>query len=127
MLKGSALDVLCDPETHAPLTEESDALVNPKSGKRFSLRDGVPCFINEARGINRKYQSMYDWLAPFYDAGEHAYFWLTRKESYRLALRRSLDVPYRQIGPLAGFEGSRLACEAERARRIAVEVYFDLR
>ncbi len=93
MVNESALNILCDPDTHDPLVEHGDALVNPKSGKRFPLRDGVPCFVNEATGLNRKYQSLYDWIAPFYDIGEHAYFWVVRKESFRVVLSKSLEVP----------------------------------
>jgi ubiquinone/menaquinone biosynthesis C-methylase UbiE len=89
----SALEILCDPDTHAPLTQQGNALVNPKSGKRFPVRDGLPCFVEAATGVNRKYQSLYDRIAPFYDVGEHAYFWLTRKESYRVFLRNALEVP----------------------------------
>jgi ubiquinone/menaquinone biosynthesis C-methylase UbiE len=93
MLNESALNILCDPDTHESLIQQGDALVNPKSGKRFPVRDGQPCFVEEAAGVNRKYQSLYDWIAPFYDVGEHAYFWLTRKESYRVFLRNSLEIP----------------------------------
>jgi len=92
MQNGSAIDILCDPDTHEPLIQQGDALLNPKSGKRFPMREGVPCFVEEARGINRKYQSLYDWLAPFYDPGERAYFWLTRKESFRVFLSRLIEV-----------------------------------
>jgi len=93
MLNETALEIFCDPDTHEPLTLQGDALVNVRSGKRFPLRDGVPCFVEEARGINLKYQSMYDWIAPFYDVGEHVYFWLTRKDSFRTFLRQSLEIP----------------------------------
>jgi ubiquinone/menaquinone biosynthesis C-methylase UbiE len=92
MLNESSLAILCDPDTHDPLVQQGEALVNPKSGKRFAVHDGVPCFVEEAAGANRKYQSLYDWIAPFYDVGEHAYFWLTRKESYRIFLRNVLEV-----------------------------------
>ena len=90
MLNESSLAILCDPETHDPLIQQGNALVNPKNNKRFPVRDGLPCFVKDAAGVNRKYQSLYDWIAPFYDAGEHAYFWLTRKASYRVFLRNSL-------------------------------------
>jgi ubiquinone/menaquinone biosynthesis C-methylase UbiE len=93
MLNESALNILCDPDSHEPLIQQGDALVNPSRGKRFPVHDGVPCFVEEAAGLNRKYQSLYDRIAPFYDVGEHAYFWLTRKESYRVFLGNALEVP----------------------------------
>jgi ubiquinone/menaquinone biosynthesis C-methylase UbiE/uncharacterized protein YbaR (Trm112 family) len=93
MLKSSLLNLLCDPDTHEPLVQEGQTLLNPISGRCFPLRDNIPCFVGETTGLNQKYQRMYDRLAPFYDAAENLYFWAMRKEGIRGILRQALQVP----------------------------------
>jgi len=61
------LDLLADPETHDPLELGDNCLINPKSGRRYPIRDGIAVFLQEVSGPNRKYQTMYDRLAPGYD------------------------------------------------------------
>jgi len=86
-MQESALSVLCDPITHESLELRNEVsahgapsqfLINPHSGKRFVLRDGIPVFLDEAAvsGLNRKYQKLYDRIAVGYDlAGElYAFF-----------------------------------------------------
>jgi ubiquinone/menaquinone biosynthesis C-methylase UbiE/uncharacterized protein YbaR (Trm112 family) len=87
------LSLLCDPETHASLELAGDALVNPSSGSRFPIRDGIPVFLREVEGLNRKYQTMYDRLAPGYDFAERLYHWVLRKPSYRLEYTGELEIP----------------------------------
>jgi ubiquinone/menaquinone biosynthesis C-methylase UbiE/uncharacterized protein YbaR (Trm112 family) len=74
-----ALSLLCDPATHerlelrrepAPHSGEEVLLVNPRSGQKFPIREGIPCFLDpcEVSGLNWKYQKFYDRIAPAYDA-----------------------------------------------------------
>jgi ubiquinone/menaquinone biosynthesis C-methylase UbiE/uncharacterized protein YbaR (Trm112 family) len=86
------LSLLCDPDTHAGLELADDALVNPESGTRFSIREGIPVFLREVEGLNRKYQTMYDRLAPGYDAAEKLYLWILRKPNFRHEYIRDLEI-----------------------------------
>ena len=83
-MKPDLLSVLCDPSTHDPLDlatglgpggRAREFLVNPRTGRRFPVRDGIPVFLSEGdvSGPNRKYQSMYDRFAPFYDLSTWLY------------------------------------------------------
>jgi len=45
-------------------------LLNPKSGRRYPIRDVIPIFFEELSGSNKKYQQLYDRIALFYDAAE---------------------------------------------------------
>jgi SAM-dependent methyltransferase len=77
-MESDILALICDPTTHDTLETRTEPdgrghhqefLFNPKSGQRFPIRDGIPIFLREgeASGSNRKYQTMYDRFAPFYD------------------------------------------------------------
>jgi ubiquinone/menaquinone biosynthesis C-methylase UbiE len=85
------LSILCDPSTQEGLELRTEAgpdsgqtwfLVNTQSGRRFALREGIPVFLNEAEisGPNKKYQGMYDWIAPGYDFAEKLYAFLRRHD-----------------------------------------------
>lgn len=85
------LSVLCDPVTHQSLELRNEAsahgaacqfLVNPLSGKRFVLRDGIPVFLDEAAvsGSNRKYQKLYDRIAVGYDLAGTLYAFFRRAD-----------------------------------------------
>lgn len=86
-----SLDLLCDPDTHAPLELTGDALVNPETGTRFPMRDGIPVFLSNVQGLNLKYQKMYDRLAPGYDFAERLYLWLLRKPDFRQEFMSELE------------------------------------
>ena len=77
-MKPENLSLLCDPVSHDPLELESDLnakghpqkrLVNRKTGQWYLIREGIPVFIrpDQVSGANRRYQSMYDRIAPLYD------------------------------------------------------------
>jgi len=70
-----------------------DALLNPESGARYPIRDGIPIFLKEVTGANSKYQRMYDRLAPGYDIAERLYTWISRKPNYRLEYIREPEIP----------------------------------
>ena len=83
-MKSDILALLCDPVTRDSLTikTESDTsgrleefLVNPKTGERFITRDGMPIFLKdvEVTGENKRYQALYDRIAPLYDFSTWAY------------------------------------------------------
>jgi ubiquinone/menaquinone biosynthesis C-methylase UbiE len=87
------LDLLADPETHDPLELGDNCLINPKSGRRYPIRDGIAVFLQEVSGPNRKYQTMYDRLAPGYDFAERLYYWISRKPDRRLEFIPELEIP----------------------------------
>ena len=89
----NSVSLLCDPDTHARLGLAGDALINPESGARFPVREGIPIFLGDVEGLNRKYQSMYDRLAPGYDIAESFYTWIRRKPNYRLDYIGEVEVP----------------------------------
>jgi ubiquinone/menaquinone biosynthesis C-methylase UbiE len=86
------LELLRDPETGGALELSGDTLLNPATGRRYPLREGVPVFIDQVSGANKKYQEMYDRLAPGYDFAERVFYWFTRKPNYRLEFAQDLEV-----------------------------------
>lgn len=88
----TTLPLLCDPETHDSLQLDAGALLNPKSGRRYPIRDGIPVFFEALSGSNKKYQELYDRIAFFYDPAEALYRWLFRKEDLRTEYLRELEV-----------------------------------
>ncbi len=100
-MRSDILKLICDPTTHDALEikTESDArgclqevLVNPRTGQRFPIRDGIPIFLleGEVSGSNQKYQAMYDRFAPFYDFSTWLYSRL-KGMSVETRLREYLD------------------------------------
>lgn len=75
------LELLCDPITHETLEltaggpHGGGSLLNPVSGRVFPVRDGIPVFLDESDATrhNRRYQRLYDRLAPVYDLSMHFY------------------------------------------------------
>jgi ubiquinone/menaquinone biosynthesis C-methylase UbiE len=84
--------LLCDPESHAALELDKGMLLDPKSGRRYQVRDGIPVFFETLSGSNKKYQELYDRIARFYDPADVLYRWLFRKENLRLEYLKKLDV-----------------------------------
>ena len=77
-MRSDILTLICDPSTRDGLeiTTVSDArdrpqefLLNPKTGQRFPIRNGIPIFLlqGELSGSNQRYQARYDRFARFYD------------------------------------------------------------
>ena len=77
-MKPNTLPLLCNPVTREPLRliagpgpngNLQEKLVGIKTGKEFPIRDGIPIFLRDAdvSGSNRKYQELYNHIAPFYD------------------------------------------------------------
>jgi ubiquinone/menaquinone biosynthesis C-methylase UbiE len=100
-MKSDILPLICDPITRDELEIESKAdarghprefLVNPKTGQRFPVRDGIPLFLleGEVSGSNQRYQAMYDRFALFYDFSTWAYS-LWKGMSVETRLREYLD------------------------------------
>jgi ubiquinone/menaquinone biosynthesis C-methylase UbiE len=69
-----------------------NALASPGSDVRYQIRDGIPVFLRDVSGPNRKYQKMYDRLAPGYDFAERLYVWILRKPDHRLEYTRELEI-----------------------------------
>jgi ubiquinone/menaquinone biosynthesis C-methylase UbiE/uncharacterized protein YbaR (Trm112 family) len=99
------LSLLCSPVTHEPLElasepgqpgESRELLIGTESGARYPLRDGIPVFLDESSllGDNKKYQGMYDRLAPWYDLGIRLYARLKSggEESRRMEYLRELEI-----------------------------------
>ena len=75
--------LLQDPLTKEPLELVREAsrqyLLNPRSGRRFFIRDGIPVFAErgELEGRNRQFRQLYDRVAIFYDVQSHIYAFLS--------------------------------------------------
>lgn len=87
------LAAICDPHTRESLRLEGDALVNPRSGKHYPIRDGIPDFLLTAFGQNKKYQELYDRIATFYDWGDRIYRWLRGQKDFRRIYIDELEAP----------------------------------
>lgn len=76
---------LCDPKTHKPLRQEGlflkseDCLIYP-------IKNKIPVLLTdkEVSGLNRKYQHLYDMIAPGYDFA----FWFTSLFNHKLITMR---------------------------------------
>jgi ubiquinone/menaquinone biosynthesis C-methylase UbiE len=76
-MKPELLALICDPITRDALEIKTESgagnrpqefLVNPKTNRRFPVRDGIPIFLEgEVSGSNKRYQELYNRIAPFYD------------------------------------------------------------
>jgi ubiquinone/menaquinone biosynthesis C-methylase UbiE len=100
-VKPEVLALLCDPETREPLEFKTEPgingklrefLVNASSGKKFSIQDGIPLFINpdDVTGSNRRYQALYNRFAPVYDLATTLFARL-KGASVETRLREYLD------------------------------------
>jgi ubiquinone/menaquinone biosynthesis C-methylase UbiE len=95
-MKSATLELLREPGTGDSLEIQAGTLVNPKTGRRYALRDGIPLFAESATGQNHKYQHMYDRIARCYDLGDwlgRCYFWLRRARNPRKKLVAELALP----------------------------------
>jgi ubiquinone/menaquinone biosynthesis C-methylase UbiE len=93
MITEQTLAILRDPDTRDPLELQDDCLVNPKSGARYAIRDGIPVFVSAASGQNRKYQELYDRLAALYDPALTLARWIRFGKDLRLEYIRELEIP----------------------------------
>lgn len=84
-MKSELLSLLAAPGTGGPLEYgqapgaggvDLEALVEPWSGRRFPIREGLPDFVAEEQvtGLNRKYRDLYDGFSPFYDLAQRAFY-----------------------------------------------------
>jgi ubiquinone/menaquinone biosynthesis C-methylase UbiE len=87
------LPLLCDPDTHAPLQLDGDSLLNPKTGARYPIRDGIPAFAEHPAGTNQTQQAIYDWLSKIYDLNERVFGWIFPTRPMRRQFIRELDAP----------------------------------
>jgi ubiquinone/menaquinone biosynthesis C-methylase UbiE len=92
-MNAQCLPLLCDPDTHAPLQLAGDTLLNPETGARYPIRDGIPAFAEKPAGTNETQQAMYDRLARIYDVNERVFKWFFRKWDIRPQILRELEVP----------------------------------
>jgi ubiquinone/menaquinone biosynthesis C-methylase UbiE len=75
------LDLLRDPLTTTdPLEYIGNELINPKTGQRYPVHDGLPYFAAQVEGKNLKFQKMYNRLAIGYDLAEGIYQKLTGRD-----------------------------------------------
>jgi ubiquinone/menaquinone biosynthesis C-methylase UbiE len=72
------LAVLCDPITRAPLELRGQALLSASSSYRID--GGIPIFAPTPAALNRRYQRMYDRIAPLYDFAEKAYKRIVKRD-----------------------------------------------
>jgi len=104
-MQPEAVSILRDPTTLEPLQYVSETrpgdgtgvLLNTKTGKRFSVRDGIPMFLDESdlKGSNGKFQKFYDFCAPFYDVMIKSYLFVRRlgnDETMRTEYLKQLEI-----------------------------------
>ena len=72
------LAVLCDPLTRAPLEVRANSLISGSSS--YCIQEGIPIFAAAPEALNRKYQRMYDRIAPLYDFAEKAYKRIVKRD-----------------------------------------------
>jgi ubiquinone/menaquinone biosynthesis C-methylase UbiE len=68
-LSQKLLSVLRDPIDYSVLEVATDALVNPKSGRRYPVVDDIPALLNESDvgPQNLRIRDMYRWMAGGFD------------------------------------------------------------
>lgn len=93
MISPLTLALLRDPHTHDPLELQPDCLLNPATGARYPIREGIPVFVSEPSGRNRKYQELYDRLAALYDPLLAIARWLKFNYDSRREYIRELEIP----------------------------------
>jgi uncharacterized protein YbaR (Trm112 family) len=103
------LSLLCNPASHerlellrepSPHEGEQVLLVNPRTGQRFPIREGIPSFLDpsEVSGLNSKYQKFYDRLAPGYDAAARIYSFFSRESLKQMRQGYLDEIEMKQIG-----------------------------
>ena len=95
-MNSATIELLREPGTGDPIELQAGALVNPKTGRRYALREGIPLFGESVTGQNRKYQQLYDRIARGYDIGDllgRFYIWLRRTRNPREDLIAELALP----------------------------------
>jgi ubiquinone/menaquinone biosynthesis C-methylase UbiE len=119
--------LLCDPDTHGPLSLNGDDLVNPETGRRFLIRDGIPVFVENVIGRNLKYQKQYDRLAAIYDSWPRAYTWFFRKWRLQAYLYRELErVPKARVLEVAVGTGWNLRDFASDADLFGLDISWGM-
>jgi uncharacterized protein YbaR (Trm112 family) len=93
MISERTVALLRDPDTREPLELVEDCLVNAASGARYPIREGIPVFVSETSGRNRKYQELYDRTAALYDPVLAISRWLKFNKDLRLEFVRELEIP----------------------------------
>jgi ubiquinone/menaquinone biosynthesis C-methylase UbiE/uncharacterized protein YbaR (Trm112 family) len=93
MITRQTLEILRDPDTRGELELRDDALVNPKTGAQYVIREEIPVFVGAASGQNRKYQELYDRIAVLYDPALAIARWLKFGRDLRLEYIRELEIP----------------------------------
>lgn len=68
-MREDLVSILINPYSGNNLQLEDGSLVDPGTGERFSIQNGIPVILREqeVKGLNRLYQRRYDWLSYFYD------------------------------------------------------------
>lgn len=92
-MNAQCLPLLCDPDTQAPLQLDGDSLLNPETGARYPIRDGIPAFAEHPAGTNQTQQAIYDRLAKIYDINERVFGWFFRTRQMRRQFIRELEAP----------------------------------
>ncbi len=92
-MNAECLPLLCDPDTHAPLQLAGDLLINPETGARYPLRDGIPAFAEKPAGTNQAQQAIYDRLAKIYDINGRVFGWFFPVRRMRRQFIGELEAP----------------------------------
>lgn len=58
------LSLMCDPETRDSLELDTGALLNPKSGRRHPIRNGIPIYFEALSSSSSQQSSRYTLSKP---------------------------------------------------------------
>lgn len=76
-MKESSIELICNPRTHKPLLFKENFLIDPESGEKFPIKNGIPSILGseELTGLNLKYNKLYNRIPFFYDV---LFFWFVK-------------------------------------------------
>lgn len=91
-MESEVLSLLCDPDTRYEFELEGSSLRNTATGRVYPIRDGIPLFVSTLTGLNLKYQSLYDRIAPGYDLAQTLYRLIKPKLDFRREIIAELEI-----------------------------------
>lgn len=95
-MMNQTLKILQDPYTAEPLVRSEEGFENLMTGDPYNIKDDIFLFIekSEIEGNNKKYLSLYDKIARFYNIANKVYFRLKfgGEKNYRNEFLSKLEI-----------------------------------